>query len=550
MPNGSSAEAIFEKIDSLICSALRPWIPGNTSTIDLNLSAGTLPFVLTGVVNISAVAGNTLSVNSDGLYVPTYVNPFQVKVDTTAPPRYLANAVVGGTDGCVSITTPDISGMLNIQPSLNLQCLANLICDTPAILNQLGVCILSSALAGAITPEDSTSIHLTATPIGSGVQLQATSKISATAGNVLTINSDGLYVPTPTGGIATANNGLTATGSNIQLGGTLVKTTNIDFGPGFQLNFIDSPLISIGASTPLTNATLSVVDTNSASVAGTTMSLNQVRMLNNTAQYIANNSQLEITGPAFTQTGDSYNNALGGQLWWNPTGDQTLTASPMTSYAGIYGVVIKSSNFNLLDNTTSGGFFAMFAADSGNISDAAGVRIGGVGNAPSIFGSPFTGTINNYYGLRIEDITASPHGANITNKYAIYQAGTSDKSLFFGPVQNAGGTTQFTSDARVKENIKDFTRGLTEIDQIKTHLFNYTYNKSKVVTGIIAQELEAIIPEAVDKGNFSTPDGTDFTDFRMVDQNVLFYTMINAIKELSAQNKQLNDRLFALEAKK
>lgn len=148
------------------------------------------------------------------------------------------------------------------------------------------------------------------------------------------------------------------------------------------------------------------------------------------------------------------------------------------------------------------------------------------------------------YGLYLEDIAGSPRGSNITNKFAIYQAGTSDISRFFGPVQNASSSTQFTSDERVKENIIPFTRGLAEIKQINTKLFNYTYNKDRTVAGVIAQELENIIPEAVEIGNFNTPDNSQsFTDFRMVDQTTLFYTMMNAIKELAAKVEALENNL-------
>ena len=134
--------------------------------------------------------------------------------------------------------------------------------------------------------------------------------------------------------------------------------------------------------------------------------------------------------------------------------------------------------------------------------------------------------------------------------YGIYQEGVADKNIFFGEVQNASGSVQFTSDIRVKENIQPFTKSLTELEKIETKTFEYKYNKGKKITGIIAQELEEVIPEAVEQGKFTRPDNNEtFDDFRMVDQSVIFYTMLNSIKELSAKNKDLEARIIALENK-
>jgi len=134
--------------------------------------------------------------------------------------------------------------------------------------------------------------------------------------------------------------------------------------------------------------------------------------------------------------------------------------------------------------------------------------------------------------------------------YAINQVGSDDVNRFYGPVQNAGGTLQFTSDERIKDNIQDFKYGLDAIDKIETKTFIWNYGIDRgVKTGVIAQQLEQVIPEAVEKGELELPNGKKFDDFRFVDQNVIFYTMLNAIKELSAKNKSLEQRIAALEPK-
>lgn len=538
LPNGSSAETIFEKIDSLFGAGFfRPWITGNTATLDLELDGPNLPVVLKGNVNVSSISGNTLVINPDGLAV---VPNYKVKVDPTSIPRYLVDTLIGGTDGCVSISVDDIGGLLHIQPLLDIQCFADRICSSSGSTRvDLGTCLIQSAL----TAEDSPSIDMDINSVGGGLQIIANSNISSASGNTIVINSDGLYAPG--GGVLTgADNGLSLSGTKVELGGPLIKNTSIDFASSFKLTLLNRPIVGIGLASPLNNINFQVT----ANGAGIT----QAGYFENTGilsigDFDALSGQLILTGG--TQTDDANHFATSGQLNLNAAGDITLlTASAgLPGYASIGGILIKQNSGNIVNNIISCGFFGMYAADTGNVTDAAGVRISGV-NTPPI-GASYTGTITNYYGLKIEDIGSSNHASNITNKFAIHQDGTGDISRFFGPVQNAAGSTQFTSDSRVKENIKDFNRGLKEIEQINTHVFNYTYNKAKIVTGIIAQELESIIPEAVEKGNFSIPGGEKFTDFRMIDQNVLFYTMLNAIKELSAENKALNDRVFALESK-
>ena len=106
----------------------------------------------------------------------------------------------------------------------------------------------------------------------------------------------------------------------------------------------------------------------------------------------------------------------------------------------------------------------------------------------------------------------------------------------------------YISDRRLKYVGKDNNDGLAKIKQLK--VFNYVYKKDTTKTphvGVIAQDLQKVFPNAVQKGK----DG--FLTIRMED---MFYAVINAIKELDAkyqaQEKRINDlekRIEKLEAK-
>jgi hypothetical protein len=134
----------------------------------------------------------------------------------------------------------------------------------------------------------------------------------------------------------------------------------------------------------------------------------------------------------------------------------TVTGSETNQYAntGIYGALGYSATtgtFTTNNKSFVSAVFGQFSKSgggniSGNVSSyAAGINLSGAGNVTTIagfrayaplqsFGLPsFTGTLTNYVGLLIDDITGTTDvGSRITNKYGIYQTGTSDKNYLAG----------------------------------------------------------------------------------------------------------------------
>ena len=109
-----------------------------------------------------------------------------------------------------------------------------------------------------------------------------------------------------------------------------------------------------------------------------------------------------------------------------------------------------------------------------------------------------------------------------------------------------------TSDERLKKNIVNNDVGLSVINTIQVRNFNYrtedeitddipvtdAVDKSEIQIGVIAQELEAVFPSAVQ--TLDTGTKTVITD-------ELFWHMLNSIKELSTKNNELTTRIEALE---
>jgi len=132
-------------------------------------------------------------------------------------------------------------------------------------------------------------------------------------------------------------------------------------------------------------------------------------------------------------------------------------------------------------------------------------------------------------------------------------------SLLFDFVSNGqaykpgGGNWTAFSDARLKEDIRPYTRGLAELRALRP--VRYKYKKEywaasdRHFTGLIAQEVQDVVPEMVHPYQFQAI-GDKLLDVLAVDPSDLTYMLINAVKELDAENQQLKARLAAVEAEK
>lgn len=102
-----------------------------------------------------------------------------------------------------------------------------------------------------------------------------------------------------------------------------------------------------------------------------------------------------------------------------------------------------------------------------------------------------------------------------------------------------GGTWVSFSDKRMKQDIRPFQQGLAEVININPILFRYNklsgHDTQKEHVGVIAQELQEIAPYMV-----STIE-KDGKEYLQVDNSAMTYMLINAVKELRAENKQLKE---------
>jgi hypothetical protein len=168
-------------------------------------------------------------------------------------------------------------------------------------------------------------------------------------------------------------------------------------------------------------------------------------------------------------------------------------------------------------------------------------------NTPNIYTN--NGTIGAGRFINVTDFvnidTNTLYVNGLTNRIGI---GTNIPAHILHVVGTAGLSTGTawtnTSDMRLKENVREYKRGLIEILQINPIYYSYTENsglkndeKYGLNIGVSAQELKKIIPEAISSNPIKLKDGTYLEDaLQLIKADAMWFALINAVKE---QQKQI-----------
>jgi len=249
----------------------------------------------------------------------------------------------------------------------------------------------------------------------------------------------------------------------------------------------------------------------------------------------------------YSNTTGIWNTAFGGKvdgffnaaLYANTTGSNntavghgTLTSSTTASsntgigYSSLRAVTTGTYNTALGSDTAQ-------SATTGSSNTAVGYNAGTHSTALT------TGSNNTYIGAYTRG-SAGTNTGEVTLGYDVTGKGT-DTTTIKNPCYqgNNSSTWSTTSDQRLKKNIVDNTVGLSAINSIRVRNFEYrieseitelpthtAIKKEGVQLGVIAQELQAVLPDCVK---------TESTGVMSVNSDNLTWYMINAIKELKAE---------------
>lgn len=103
-----------------------------------------------------------------------------------------------------------------------------------------------------------------------------------------------------------------------------------------------------------------------------------------------------------------------------------------------------------------------------------------------------------------------------------------------GPIRSDDDITAFHSfsDINLKENIQTIDNALNKVDSINGYTFNYKTKPDTRISGVIAQEMQAVLPEVV----------YDVDDSLAVRYEGIVPLLIEAIKELKAEVEELKNK--------
>jgi len=198
---------------------------------------------------------------------------------------------------------------------------------------------------------------------------------------------------------------------------------------------------------------------------------------------------------------------------------------------------------------TTGGAFAVGNAGNGT---GYGIEILNTFNQPRmalVDNATYTGVFkSNGLLVTLSNDSANPLTLNttavermrITAGGNILMGTTTDNGerLYVSGNIRATGTITANSDINLKKNLLKIENALEKVEQISGYTYEFKLDDSKRHAGVIAQEIEGVLPEIVNKGN----DGLLGVEYGNISA-----LLIEAIKDLKSQNESLVARLEALE---
>ena len=268
---------------------------------------------------------------------------------------------------------------------------------------------------------------------------------------------------------------------------------------------------------------------------------------------------------AMIQTTTAANNtAVGGYVMFanitgagnSAFGSDTLTSSSTANGNSAFGRAALRY-FNTSNNTAVG---LDAARGSTTVANNTGSSLTAVGHSALVVNT--TGSSNSAVGVNAGDAittgsrntiigaNADPSAAGGNDQTVVGEGltGKGDDTAFIGGTNGAYNeknvtTWETTSDARIKKNIVSNGIGLEIISQIDVRNFEYrtaeeitelpasaAINQPGIQLGVIAQELQAILPVCVTENS---------TGVLSVNTDPLIWYLVNAVKQLSAEVQAL-----------
>ena len=140
-------------------------------------------------------------------------------------------------------------------------------------------------------------------------------------------------------------------------------------------------------------------------------------------------------------------------------------------------------------------------------------------------------------------------GSTVITEAILMASSTGNLDIDGTLYQNSASTN---SDQKMKENVVTLTNCLNKVSQLRGVEFDWKSEYRRDAShdiGVIAQEVEAVIPEIVNERELQVGiKGNDGETIKSVDYSKFTAVLIEAVKELKTQNEALEARIASLES--
>jgi hypothetical protein len=254
-----------------------------------------------------------------------------------------------------------------------------------------------------------------------------------------------------------------------------------------------------------------------------------------------------LTSPVVSSAGIAFSGSTSGSTTLRAS---AVASGTLTLPATTDTLVARNTTDTLTNKTIAAGSNTITGLTNANLSGSAGITtanlaqytISGVslgGNLANLTAGSFvsysSGTI--YNGSTAITVSVAATSANNANTIVCR---TSSGDFSAGSITCANLTANFTvtandfnstSDISLKENVQVVQNPIDIVSQLRGVTFDWK-NNSKSSIGVIAQELQKVLPQLVNDG-----------EVKSVNYNGLIGVLIEAVKELSSEVEQLKHQL-------
>ena len=435
--------------------------------------------------------------------------------------------------------------------TLSLPNLEYLTTTSSGLINVFNTSITDLNLANS-TPNVNAFRNATVVSVGSGVGTFAINNTTISGRNLVNLNSamPNVSVFTSVSGIylgsalaashVTMNRNATVSG-NLLVGGTTTFNGDVTFGGSVT---VGGNLTVNGTTTTINSTTLSVDD----------KEIELGSLASGITDTTANGGGIRLRGATDkTIVWDSTNSNWTSSEHWNLVSgkEYKINNASVLSATTLGSNVVNSS-------LTSVGTIATGTWNATTISIAKGGTGQTTANAalnallPSQSGKTGTGT--SQWVLGTDGTNTSWVQAGVPTLDQVLAAGNSSSravtvgnltcgTITSGAITSSGDITAFSSDIRLKINIKPLENALDKVSQLRGFTYNFNeigeklgFDPAITHVGVSAQEVQAVLPEAV------APAPAD-NNYLTVKYDKIVPLLIEAVKELSQEVKDLKARL-------